>query len=402
MGSIHSWRNGLVSPDLLSILPISLLDQCRWMALYAHTRHGQTGFQNTEIIFVNIWPVCNPLLRSAGKHLMSLLQADCLQMNSNEDEEILPLEFIKEELEMIDIYESERSLTRPNKTHRKMMQEHNEVIDISDDSDDSVPPHPASSAPSRASRRSSLRSSFSSRSSVGDHSTRPRKFIPESDNDDNTNIKTKSAPEKRKRKPSLPSSTRESSAIDSELDRVEVKRRRIKGLETDKNGKGKAIETSQKQKRGSEDVKCQGRRRTILKGKGKGRAIIPESEYSESSESDSSINESSDTTSSDDEKDYTNSKTGLVHITRQCHVNRILHLDSFPLYYPPQIDVGSCAFYIKVKDDNEVTKGLADGRVSMNMLAKNMVSCALTHHNLTEACSGSRFMGKGSFIKFHT
>ncbi len=32
-------------------------------------------------------------------------------MNSNEDEEILPLEFIKEGLETIDIYESDHSLS---------------------------------------------------------------------------------------------------------------------------------------------------------------------------------------------------------------------------------------------------------------------------------------------------
>jgi hypothetical protein len=65
--------------------------------------------------------------------------------DSNKDKDVLQLEFIKEEPDLIDLYESDDYSQR---ARRKIKKENTEVIDISDDSDSQVL---ASLAPSRTS-----------------------------------------------------------------------------------------------------------------------------------------------------------------------------------------------------------------------------------------------------------
>ena len=118
--------------------------------------------------------------------------------DSNKDEDVLQLEFIKEEPDLIDLYESDDYSQR---ARRKIEKENTEVIDISDDSDSQVP---ASFAPSRTSGQSGSRSSFSSHSSLPDfkprdHDPKRRKYIVDSDEDEDDAIMM-SMPQKRKRK----------------------------------------------------------------------------------------------------------------------------------------------------------------------------------------------------------
>jgi hypothetical protein len=121
--------------------------------------------------------------------------------DSNKDEDVLQLEFIKEEPDLIDLYESDDYSQRAREHVRKIKKENTEVIDISDDSDSQVP---ASLAPSRTSGQSGSRSSFSSHSSLPDfkprdHDPKRRKYIVDSDEDEDDAIMM-SMPQKRKRK----------------------------------------------------------------------------------------------------------------------------------------------------------------------------------------------------------
>jgi len=115
-------------------------------------------------------------------------------------------------------------------------------------------------------------------------------------------------------------------------------------------------------------------------GKGKGRATTQDVDSSESEGF--AVEESSETsTSSEETQHFVNPNTGRLLITRQFSVDRLIQLESLPLYYPPQVDVLAHAFHIKVTEDEVLTEGLAAGDVSMNILAKNMVSQALSDLN---------------------
>jgi hypothetical protein len=68
--------------------------------------------------------------------------------DSNKDEDVLQLEYIKEEPDLNDLDESDDYSQRAREQFRKIENENTEVIDISDDSDSLIP---ASFAPSRTS-----------------------------------------------------------------------------------------------------------------------------------------------------------------------------------------------------------------------------------------------------------
>jgi hypothetical protein len=157
--------------------------------------------------------------------------------DSNKDEDVLQLEFVKEEPDLIDLYESDDYSQRAREHVRKIKKENTEVIDISDDSNSQVP---ASLALSRTSGQSGSRSSFSSHSSLPDfkprdHDPKRRKYIVDSDEDEDDAVMM-SMPQKRKRKAPSQSSAYSSSFPISDLDRAEAKRRK-----TNPKGKGTTV-----------------------------------------------------------------------------------------------------------------------------------------------------------------
>jgi hypothetical protein len=106
--------------------------------------------------------------------------------------------FFKEELEIIDIYESEHSLTKQNEILQKIEQVHAEAIEISNESNNLVPlhwlHHDPLGNPAYDHFSSHTHHSVMKDLTIG---TRSRKFISESDEDNITDIKVKSAPQKR-------------------------------------------------------------------------------------------------------------------------------------------------------------------------------------------------------------